>query len=78
MSRPLNEKPMVVLILEHLQSGQSISNMIAAAKWRCRALPKRISELRSQGHTIRREWRKDATGQRYVQYTLTEQGDKDA
>jgi len=70
MSHMVNNKPMGELILSHLQSGKSITNMEAQALWRCRALPKRISELRQKGHNIKREWRKDSTGQSYVHYTL--------
>jgi len=73
MSHPLNKQPMGELILSHLQSGHSITNMEAQALWRCRALPKRISELRQQGHNIKAEWRKDSTGQSYVRYTLIQQ-----
>jgi len=70
MSVPINDKPMGELLLLHLQSGKSITNVEAQALWRCRALPKRISELRGQGHDIKAEWRKDSTGQSYVRYTL--------
>jgi len=70
MSNPINERPMGALILSRLQKGKSITNIEAQALWRCRALPKRISELREQGHDIKAEWRKDSTGQSYVRYTL--------
>ena len=72
MTRPavnmVNRKPMKELIREHLRNGRSISNVEAQAMWRCRALPKRISELERTGFKIERERCKDSTGQSYVRY----------
>lgn len=68
----VNDRPMRELVLEHLQSGRSISNVEAQALWRCRALPKRINELRQQGHNIVAERREDSTGQTYVRYSLVQ------
>jgi len=73
MSKPsnqINEKSMSALILAHLQSGKTITNVEAQALWRCRALPKRISELRERGYEICAERRWDSTGQLYVRYRL--------
>lgn len=67
-SARVNGKPMRVLIRDHLKRGRSISNVEAQALWRCRALPKRISELRASGMDISAEWCTDSTGQRYVRY----------
>lgn len=64
----VNEKPMRQLIEEHLRAGRSISNVEAQAMWRCRALPKRINELKASGMNIASERRKDTTGQTYVRY----------
>jgi hypothetical protein len=61
-------KTMKQLILAHLMAGNDISGIEAAALWRCRDLPKRISELRQDGHRIVREMRMDSTGQRYARY----------
>jgi transcriptional regulator NrdR family protein len=66
----VNSKPMSTLILEHLQAGNDISPVEAAAMWRCRDLPKRISELIQAGHAIERVRRVDSTGQRYTRYRL--------
>ncbi|WP_417623163.1 helix-turn-helix domain-containing protein [Parasphingorhabdus sp.] len=66
----INDKPMKTLLLDHLLEGKSISNVEAQALWRCRALPKRISELKSDGWPIVSERRKDSTGQSYVRYVL--------
>jgi len=58
------------LILAHLLTGKTITNVEAQALWRCRALPKRISELRERGYEICAERRRDSTGQLYVRYRL--------
>ena len=64
----VNDKPMSVLLREHLDSGKSITSIEAQALWRCRSLTKRISELRRKGMNIKADWRNDSTGQRYVRY----------
>ena len=66
----VNDLPMRTLVLNHLLEGHSISGVEAAAIWRCRDLPKRISELRKEGYPIIRERRTDPTGQTYTRYTL--------
>ncbi|WP_412058453.1 helix-turn-helix domain-containing protein [Bartonella sp. DGB2] len=66
----INGKTMCECILDVLQSGKSISNVEAQALFRCRALPKRISELRVLGYPIKAYWREDITGQRYKRYQL--------
>lgn len=72
MSKPnpalVNSKPMRELLRDHLSNGRSISNVEAQALWRCRALPKRISELEASGMKMERERCKDSTGQSYVRY----------
>lgn len=68
----VNDRPMRDLIRDHLQTGESISNVEAQALWRCRALPKRINELRREGLNIVAQRRKDSTGQSYVRYVLAE------
>lgn len=68
----VNDRPMRDLIRDHLQTGESISNVEAQALWRCRALPKRINELRREGLNILAQRRKDSTGQSYVRYVLAE------
>jgi hypothetical protein len=64
----VNQKTMKELIKEHLEREWSISNVEAQNLYRCRALPKRISELKAAGMDIRSVWRTDLTGQRYVRY----------
>ena len=62
--------PMTKAILTHLLNEGSISNVEAQNVHRCRALPRRISDLRAHGYDIRRTWHTDVTGQRYVRYHL--------
>lgn len=69
--------PQTTTILRHLEKVGSISNVEAQALYKCRALPKRISEIdraialdMNDMRYIARETKKDATGQRYVRYYL--------
>lgn len=68
MTKTLNAKPMLDLIFNHLKTKGSITNVEAQALYRCRALPRRIADLKAQGWTIKSVYKKDATGQRYVRY----------
>ncbi|QOV06097.1 DNA binding protein [Rhizobium phage Pasto] len=68
--KTVNALPMRTLILNHLLEGNSISNVEAQALWRCRALPKRINEIKAEGYPILRERRADSTGQNYVRYSI--------
>lgn len=60
--------PQTAKILQHLEMVGSISNVEAQAVYRCRALPRRIKDLKVAGFNIKREMKRDATGQRYVRY----------
>jgi len=68
MTQTVNRKTMKDLIRDHLKRERSISNVEAQNLYRCRALPKRISELRAEGFDVRPVWKRDLTGQRYVRY----------
>ena len=70
MARTLNNKPMLDLILDHLLKKGSITNVEAQALYRCRALPRRIADLKADGIPIKTILKKDATGQRYARYVL--------
>lgn len=70
MSKTLNDLPMKDLILIHLLEVGSISNREAQDLYRCRALPRRIADLKADGVPIKSVLKKDATGQRYARYTL--------
>lgn len=56
------------LILGHLRSYGNISNVEAQAIFKCRALPRRIADLKAKGHVIQAQMKKDTTGQRYARY----------
>jgi hypothetical protein len=68
--RTLNTKPMNTLILNHLITKGSISNVEAQALYRCRSLSRRICDLKAAGWSINSYLKKDATGQRYARYEL--------
>lgn len=68
MNKPLNNRPMTDLILDHLKTKGSITNVEAQALYRCRALPRRIADLKAKGHEIMSVLRQDQTGQRYARY----------
>lgn len=70
MRKPLNGKSMADLVLSHLLTGKTLSGVEAAALWRCRDLPKRVSELKKKGYDILVSYKKDTTGQRYARYML--------
>ncbi len=53
---------------QHLEVVGSISNVEAWSIYKIRALPRRISDLVDTGFKIKRVWKKDLTGQRYVRY----------
>jgi hypothetical protein len=68
--KTLNKKPMLDLIFDHLLNKGSITNVEAQALYRCRALPRRIADLKELGVPISSVLKKDATGQRYARYEL--------
>ena len=68
--KTLNKKSMLDLILAHLVTKGSITNVEAQALYRCRALPRRIADLKEEGFKIKTLMKKDVTGQRYARYVL--------
>jgi hypothetical protein len=70
MTKTLNKKSMLDLIFTHLLTKGSITNVEAQALYRCRALPRRIADLKEAGVPIISVLKKDATGQRYARYEL--------
>ena len=62
--------PQTQQILNHLKTVGSISNVEAQALYRCRALPRRIADIKAAGFQINRILKTDATGQRYARYSL--------
>jgi hypothetical protein len=57
-------------ILDHLLSGRSITRISADHLYRVAALPRRIADLKAQGHNITASRKIDATGRFYVEYAL--------
>jgi hypothetical protein len=66
--KTVGEKPQTELLLAHLQQKKSITGIEASALFKVRSLTRRITDLKELGHSIRSEWRRDSTGQRYVRY----------
>jgi len=70
--KPVGKKSQAALLVEHFEKGKtSITGVEAAALFRIRALPRRISDLEEKGFLFRREPCVDSTGQRYVRYVYT-------
>lgn len=65
--------PQVKTILTHLEKVGDISGIEASAMYKVRSLPRRITDLKEAGYDITREFKKDATGQRYVRYYYNQQ-----
>ncbi|RVH82706.1 hypothetical protein CN074_25195 [Sinorhizobium medicae] len=62
--------PMTKAVLELMRRKGAITQMEAQGVLRCRALPRRIADLKVLGHRITREMKMDPTGQRYARYHL--------
>lgn len=62
--------PMTLSIFNHLKAVGSITQVEAQALYRCRSLSRRITDIKQAGYSVRREMRKDHTGQRYARYFM--------
>lgn len=62
--------PQSALVLKLLKEKGSLTGVEAAAVYRVRALPRRISDIKAAGHKISRVLSADVTGQRYARYYL--------
>lgn len=62
--------PQACTVLNHLRTAGSITNVEAHAVLRVRSVSRRITELIAIGIPIRKEMKRDSTGQRYVRYYL--------
>ncbi len=58
------------MLRNHFAQTPSITGVEAAAVYKIRALPRRISDLEAQGWVFDRAWRTDTAGQRYKKYTV--------
>lgn len=68
--KPVKLTPQAELILDYLRKHGNISASEAATVFKVRALPRRIADIKASGVSIRSEFKKDSTGQRYVRYHL--------
>lgn len=66
ISMPTNRK----LVLDYLQSGRTLSNLVAITNLGVGSLTSRIAELRADGFDIKDEWREDFGKQRYKAYWM--------
>lgn len=57
-------------ILAYLEDGNRVTGLEAISLFGCIRLAARISELRSQGHNIRKETITTPTGKRIAQYFI--------
>ncbi|KQV99984.1 helix-turn-helix domain-containing protein [Rhizobacter sp. Root1221] len=62
--------PQAQIVLGHLRKVGSITAVEAAAVHRVRSLSRRITEVQDAGYPVRKEHKRDTTGQRYVRYSL--------
>jgi hypothetical protein len=58
------------MLRNHFSQTTSITGVEAAAIYKIRALPRRISDLEAQGWSFDRVWKTDTSGQRYKRYTV--------
>lgn len=69
MSRTKNQRR---LVLEHLESGKSLTSLEALTRFGCLRLAARIAELRKMGVSIEKETIPVESGARVARYFLAE------
>ncbi len=57
-------------LVKYLQTGRSLSSLIALTTMGIGSVSKRVSELNRKGYDIVSTWKTDATGREYVSYSL--------
>lgn len=62
--------PQAQLVLDCLQSGRSVTNLIALTNLGVASLTTRIAELRKLGFDIQDEWKEDHFERRYKEYRI--------
>ena len=62
--------PQQALVIQYLQSGRSLTNLVALTNLGVGSLTSRVAELRGLGFQIIGDNRKDFNGKDYVSYTL--------
>jgi hypothetical protein len=70
MTTPPNMSPQVKLVLDYLQTGRSITPLLAITNLGVASLTTRISELRKMGFKIFDEWSFDHFERRYKRYWM--------
>jgi hypothetical protein len=63
-------KPQAQTVLDHLVAHGSITNVEANAVHKVRSVSSRISEIQKASYVVGKKTHADATGQKYVRYTL--------
>jgi hypothetical protein len=57
-------------ILDYLKDGNALTGLDALKRFQCIHLPRRIKDLREQGHTIAADWLVLPNGKRVKEYRL--------
>lgn len=63
--------PQLRTVAKHFKNHGTITNVEAHAVYGIRSISSRVAELGKLGLTIKKEQRKDATGQRYTRYSMS-------
>lgn len=67
---PITLTPQAKLVLDYLNSGKSLTQMIALNNLGVGSITKRIAELRKAGYAIKTNRKLDHFGQRYAEYAM--------
>lgn len=62
--------PQSALVLGYLQTGRTLTNLVALTNLGVGSLTTRIAELRKAGHEILDEWSEDHFKRRYKKYWM--------
>ena len=66
----IKQKTKTLMVLEHLKSGRSITQLEAQAEYSLFRLPVIIASLRKQGYDISCETKRAVNGTRYGRYSM--------
>ena len=66
------KRKQTTIVLDWLRNKGELTTREAVTELNIMSLPRRIMELRNEGHNIATEYRTSANGARYGVYTLTE------
>ena len=70
-AKPTKRQSQADLILQHLESGATITAIEALSKFSCFRLAARIADLRRRGHNIASENKTTSSGKKVAEYSLT-------